>query len=130
MPDLVTLAQAKRHLRLGEPDVPSSEEDADLVDKIAQASALVIDYVSQRISETDAGSPPTTWAAEVATWDVNSSPPALPPPIVQAATLVQLAELWRYRGDDPANDAPMRTPGFLSPMVVSLLYRYRDPALS
>lgn len=122
MADLVTLAQAKRHLKLSPPGSPPTEEDFDVEEKVTQASALIADYVAQR---RDTGA----WALEVAAWDVTASPPNVPP-IVQAAVLLQVTELYRFRGDDAPGEIPIRTPGFLSPAVVSLLHRLRDPAIS
>lgn len=127
MPDLVTLAQAKRHLRLDAPGSPPTDEDVDVAEKITQASALVADYVSQRLLESEAGSPPTTWAAEVASWDAGTSPTSVPERI-QAATLAVLADLWRFRGDDE-REGPEWTFG-LPTRAKQMIDRYRDPALA
>ena len=50
------------------------------------------------------------------------------PALVQAAILLQLGELYRFRGDDQEHGA--QTPGDLSPLVTNILRRYRDPALA
>jgi hypothetical protein len=114
---LVTLEQAKRHLRIDVPTTPTPDPlDADLEMKMAAAEAIVLDYIGQ----------------------LNVSPPAWVdetdcPPIIQAAILMQTAELWRFRGDDPGTvvSAPARADaGSLSPMIEGMLRRYRDPALA
>jgi hypothetical protein len=112
MADLVTIVQAEQHLRL----TPGVEED-DLELKISMASAIVLDYLS-RPSDVD-------WQATINGWT-----PATVPKPVQAAVLLQLGELFRFRGDDDAKAMPDREHGYLAPGVVSLLYRYRDPALA
>lgn len=112
---LITLERAKRHLRLGD----ALDQDLELTQTIAQAEAIVLDYVAQR--RTDDTSP--LWASEVAGWNELTVPPA-----IAAAILIQAAELWRFRGDDEAG--PARQHGYLSPMVTAILHRYRDPALA
>lgn len=112
---VISLARAKRHLRLGD----SLEQDREVLEVLAAAEALVLDYVAQR--RTDDTSP--YWVTTVAGWDEMTVPPA-----IAAAVLLQLGELWRFRGDDETT--PARQHGFLSPMVVALLHRYRDPALA
>jgi hypothetical protein len=111
---LVTLAQTKRHLRIEtETTDPLSEEDEDLTLKMGQAEALILDY----LEGGDAA-----WTDETTV-----------PPVVQAALLVQVAELWRFRGDDDQYAGITQVthlPGQLSLYVVNLLRRYRDPALA
>lgn len=114
MADLVTLDQARKHLRL-----TGSYEDDDLQMKLTQAQAIVLDHVNQRRSDGD------LWAAEIASWTEETVPRQ-----VQAAILIQLGELYRYRGDDASDDNARRASGFLVPAVVSLLNRLRDPAVS
>jgi len=113
--ELISLDDAKRHLRL---NVLAAvlDEDEDLRMKIFHATAVVLDYLAR---PTDA-----TWTADMAAWDVTTVPR-----VVQAAILVQLAELYRFRGDD-ANATPTPEHGFLSPLVTALLARYREPALA
>jgi hypothetical protein len=118
---LITTQQAIDHLRLplaiGSPgQLLDSSQARDLNMKIAQASALVLDYI--KVSLT---SPPD--------WDAEANNVPL---VIQCATLVLLAELWRFRGDDPAsvNDAPQYPDGQLSPQVTNYLRRWRDPAMA
>lgn len=122
---LVTLEMAKAHLRLGTADLPEDTE-SDLRAKIDQAEALVLDYVDQRLDEASA------WSAEVASWNAedSGSPTYTVPPQVQAAVLIMLTELWRFRGDDIDDDEPRRGMGELHPKAVAYLYRFRDPALA
>ena len=110
---LITIAQAKAHLRIDTDSlVPSDTADADLLLKMAQAEHLVLDYL-----KTPMTSPPY-WTDET---DV--------PPLVQAAILYQLGELYRFRGDD-SGKADRATDGSLAPIVEGMLRRYRDPALA
>lgn len=119
MADLVTLEHGVRHLKLG-PYVggsPLSEREADVQAKLDAAEAIVLTHIA-RADDAD-------WTAEIAAWtDVTV------PRRIQAAILLQLGELWRFRGDDAAQDIPKREPGFLSPTVDALLKNYRDPALA
>jgi hypothetical protein len=123
---LVTLDQARRHLRIpatGAP--PTSADDAEIADLQASAEALVLSYVQQRI-----GPDGEAWAAEVVTWDVTAVPPVAPPPQVAAAVLGLLGYLWRFRGDDLENERPALELGELPHYVTALLYQLRDPAVA
>jgi len=113
--ELVSLDDAKRHLRLNVL-APVLDEDDDLRMKILTATAVILDYLAR---PTDA-----VWTADMAAWDITTVPR-----VVQAAILVQLGELYRFRGDD-AGMTPTPEHGFLSPHVTALLARYRDPALA
>lgn len=116
------LALADRRLSIASESPPSPEETIFRA-KIEQAEALVIDYVNQRLEDGD------LWAATVDAWDVASA--ASPPPAnVQAAVLIQLGELYRFRGDDVEGE-PEREYGLtLHPRAIGCLYRYRDPAMA
>ena len=121
IPVLVTFAQAQAHLRLSaSTDGSPSATDADLQLKIDQATEIVIDYIAR---PADA-----VWTATIESWNAVGSPSTIPPASVVAAVLLQLGDLYRYRGDDA--DEMRREPGALSPGVVSLLHRYRDPVLA
>lgn len=110
----ITFEQACDHLRLTiEPASPPTAPERDLVLKMAQAEDVILDYLKV------AGDSPLPWVDED---DV--------PPLVQAAILLQLGELYRFRGDDTADDGPGHEPGQLSPQVTNLLRRYRDPAIA
>lgn len=117
---------ARRHLRLPETSAtgspagsPPTPEDDDLQLKVDHATEIVLDYIAR---PTDAA-----WTDEIAAWDAGSVPGS-----VQAAILVQLGELWRYRGDDAANEQPTNPSGGddLSPFVKNLLRRFRDPVVA
>ena len=113
--EIVTLGQAKAHLRL-----PSStEQDSDLTLKLAQAHALVLDYVAR---PADA-----EWTATMDTW---SGSPSQAPRAVQAAVLRQFGDLVRFRGDDDGPDEARVNGNEPSPRVKQLLWRYRMPVLS
>ena len=114
LPALVTLDQAKQHLHIvmpaGDPDEP------DLQLKLAQAQAIIIDYCNTT----------TYWRALTATWTSATVPEP-----VTAAILLELGELWRFRGDDLHDEGPPHEAGLdLSPVIVSLLRRTRDPVLA
>lgn len=114
--EIVTLEQAKAHLKLPDYDSPSAE-DEDLQIKVYVAHELVFDYLTQRLEDAD------EWEVEVRSWTTATAPKR-----VIAAILMVTAELYRFRGDDA--DAPAREMGTLSPAVIALLYRFRDPAVS
>ena len=75
----VDLAAVKRHLQIPATDT-DPDGDADLTLKLAQAEAIILDYIKATAN------PPTGAAAT----------------IVDAAVLLQVGELWRFRGDDRA----------------------------
>jgi hypothetical protein len=110
---LITLDQAKAHLRIDSVSVsPMDAEEADLLLKMAAAEHIILDYL--KLVSTS----PPLWTDEN---DV--------PPLVSAAILLQLGELYRFRGDDDGK-ADRVADGSLSPMVEGILRRYRDPALA
>jgi hypothetical protein len=110
MEDLVTLEQAKKHLRLS-----GSHEDDDLRMKLTQAQDIIIDYLDESRS--------TEWAAEMDAWTEETVPER-----VRGAILLQCAELVRFRGDDV--DEPKRERGSLSPAIVAYLNRTRMPVIA
>lgn len=114
---LVTNAQARGHLRL--PDaaaVPPNADDTDLTLKLAQAEAIILDYLNAT----------AYWRTITPTWTNETNVPKQ----VHAAILLQLGELWRFRGDDLHDEGPQHEPGTdLSPAIVSLLRRTRDPVI-
>lgn len=131
VPTLVTLEQAKAHLRLsvtyeGSPPAPVaagsplSADDADLQMKLDVAHQIVCDYIADRHPVDLA------WVAEIEAWTMTSvgSPSTLVPPVVQMAVLEQCRVLF-LRGDGPAEDL------IGPPMVVrNLLARYHDPVVA
>jgi hypothetical protein len=114
---LVTLAEAKIRAKL---PLDVAIEDGTLADLLATAEELVLDYVTQKLSATDAAA----WAATVEAWTRISAPRR-----IRAAILTQFTEMQRYRGDDGAAD-PAPEYGCLSPRVRQLLDRMRDPAIA
>ena len=112
---LVTLDELKAHLKIS-----GTDDDDDLEAKLAEAEAIVLGYVNQRVSDGD------DWSDTVNAWTSETAPRE-----VRAAIKMQAGELYRYRGDDEAADTHQkREHGMLSTYVMALLYRYRDPALS
>jgi len=103
---LITLDQAKTQCRL---PIDSTEYDDDLLLKIEHATAIVVDYLDRNEDDWVAGSP-------------QASPADQEFPIVQAAILEVLTNLWRNRGDDAA-------PGPMTSRVEQMLRGLRVPAL-
>ena len=99
---LVTLAQAKAHLRITTPALDPGDVDIQL--KLDQAEAIILDYLKRPT--------PETWEA------------ATVPGPVTAAILLMLARLHEHRGDLEKEDADL----WLA--VERLLMRLRDPALA
>lgn len=118
---IATLAQLQAHLRLPVgADSPLTTAEADLQLKLEQAQALILDYIARPADEA--------WTAEIASW-ISGSPIVAAPPQVQAAILMQAAELYRFRGDDLEAPAD-RQVGDLSPAIKTMLYRFKDPAIA
>lgn len=108
---LISIDQAKAHLRIDTPSgSPLDAADQDLLLKIEAAEGIILDYLKIPVTSP-------------AYWD-STTVPAL----VQAAILIQLGELYRFRGDDQEHGP--QTAGDLSPLVTNILRRYRDPALA
>jgi hypothetical protein len=100
----VDLVAVKRHLQLDATDPGDADTDADLSAKLAQAEAIILDYLKADTRPDNA--------------------------IVDACVLLQVGELWRFRGDDPNADSAPSTSGDLHPTITNLLRRLRDPALA
>lgn len=108
-PGLVTLAEAKDHLRLTD-----TAQDADVQAKLTAAEGIILDFCNTT----------AYWRDVTATWDSATVPRQ-----VRAAILLELGELWRFRGDDV--EAPERWDDHdLSPAILGLLRRTHDPALA
>jgi hypothetical protein len=110
---LITIDQAKAHLRIDTVSAsPPDAAEVDLTLKMEAAEAIILDYLKVPVTS------PPLWTDET---DV--------PPLVSAAILLQLGELYRFRGDDDGK-ADREPSGSLSPLVEGMLRRYRDPALA
>lgn len=110
---LITVEQAVGQLRLPTgfaSGSPLSVAEQDLVTKMEDATAIVLDYIHQR---DDHG-----WTVETV------------PGWVRAAILEQLVELWRFRGDDVEAGAPTQPDGYLSRRIANKLHREKDPTLA
>jgi hypothetical protein len=105
---LVTLAAAHKHIRADWTLAasPVDPRDADLQAKVDQASDIILSYLKI------ATSPPY--------YDDTTAPKR-----VQAATLLLVANLWEFRGDD-LNSPDEKT----WEAIARLLIRDRDPALA
>ncbi len=112
---LITLARAQRHLRLPVGvSSPMTSDELDVQEKLDDAEATIRQYLARPGD--------TVWEAEMDSWTVDTVPG-----YVAAAILLQLGELYRFRGDDM--EGPKREAGYLAPSVVALLKRTRDPVL-
>lgn len=98
---LVTLDQARRHLRIYHQD-----EDLDVQERVQQASEIVIDYIQR---------PDHGWS------DASDDDESNAPKVVQAAVLLVLAALWEHRGDGEGDY--QQADGYLSKPVTALLHR-------
>jgi hypothetical protein len=114
---LVTLNQAKRQLRIAIPENYEDEiedENADVQDKIDQASEIVLDFIKQRDSD---------WTDP----DGDNAAPAL----IQAAVLLILTALYDDRSGPTVGELLTSPNGSTAAgSVAALLWRYRDPALA
>lgn len=101
MAALVTLAQAKGHLR-----ITTDDQDDDIALKVDHASAIVLNHLKSQA---------------VAGWSDGT---VAVPGNVQAATLILLTSLREHLGDD------MTPSGVAWEAVARLLVGFRDPALA
>ena len=110
MAALVTLAEAKDQL-----NIQHTEKDAEIQRKAEMASAIILNYIKDPTNSND--------------WDDETTPDD-----IKASILMQLGELFRFRGDD--EDAYMQglkdsaAFGRLSPNVSRFVYHRRTPTLA
>jgi hypothetical protein len=102
MATLVSFRAAKAHLR-----VDHDFEDADIRDELKEAENIVVDYLKLAVV-------PAPWLVMVGSPAESSAPFR-----IKAAIKLVLQSLHERTGEDP-----------LSPAVVSLLMRDRDPTLA
>jgi hypothetical protein len=76
---LVTLVQAKEHLR-----ITSDDADNDIMLKLTQAEAIILEYLDTRAD--------AAWV------------PATTPGSVSASILLALTDLHEHRGDEPLSE--------------------------
>ena len=108
-PVLVTLATAKRHLR-----IIDAAHDDDVTDKMTAASAAIRDYLKDRNDPT--------WipSDDVIVGTV--------PPWVEASVLLLLAHLYEHRGDEFGDKQDNDDRVWAA--IANLCRRSRDPALA
>jgi hypothetical protein len=110
---LVTYAQAKAHLRLTD-----DEAQDDVLLKMEQASAVVL----ERLERSAADSP---------AWDDSTDPESDDEfARAQAMVLIELAALWRFRGDDDDTPVDPADLGRLTPRAERIAYRMKGPTLA
>lgn len=107
---LVTLEQAKAHLR-----IDTADEDADLTLKIHAASSAVMNYLKSAIIFE----PAIVDGILVYTTVVRFE--------IQAAVLLMVGYLYKDRDSDPDREYE---PGMLPRPVTALLYPLRTPSLA
>lgn len=119
MTNLVTLAEAKLHLR-----VDHDLDDNDIELKIAAASNAVLNYLGEAAEEFVDSS-----GELIMTTD--SPPVDLVPRVVKQATLLLLGDFYKNR--EPKTEDPVIGVeygfGHLPRTVIALLYHYRTPTL-
>jgi hypothetical protein len=116
---LVTLAEAKLHLRIDEQDSAGNADDSDLTLKIHAASGAVLNYIrgSGETFLDSSGNPETDTAGDIVGVPYE----------VKAAVLLLLGDFYKER---EALNAANWTQGFLPISVMSLLYPYRQPTIA
>lgn len=116
--EIVTIAQAVQHLRLPTTTGSPALEDDDREEKLADAHALVLDYVADGKDDD--------YVTAMEAWDADTAPRA-----VRAAILRTFGDLHRFRGnDDDPSEVRVQGEFALSPRARQLLRLYRDPALA
>ena len=116
-PSLVTLTQAKEHLR-----VIGTEDDDKVTLCLRSASSAVLNYLGDG---ADTFLDSSGWVDP----EPDSSGVSIVPAEVQQATLIMTAVFFAARGEDGGQGSAF-TPGYLPPYVTALLYPLRDPALA
>lgn len=114
---LVTLEQAKFHLRIDDSSSAGNDDDPDLALKIRAASAAVLRYIGPVQDFLDSSGEPI----------VESGGGTAVPADVVAATLLLVGDLYKER--DGKNDASWEH-GFLPLSVRTLLYPLRTPVIA
>ena len=111
---LVTEAEALQQLRVSAAGL-SSEALVDLMFKADQASAIVVDYLKLPFNDGERVNP-LIYPPGFTPWTETTVPT-----LVKAAILIVLTAL--YDGRSPEDE-------LLSPAVMAILHRFRDPALA
>jgi len=108
----LTPVMAKAHLL--RPDL--ADDDPDLLQKVDAAEAAILTYIS---------------TTEVRKTMVDGWVSAGACPVdVRHSMLLKVAELFRFRGDDLSDEQPGQDKDSdMSPEIVRLLRRWRDPVL-
>jgi len=104
---LLTLAQAKEHLR-----ITDSDHDTEVQSKTDSAAAIISDYVSSGRTRWDTPLPATDSDGWI---------------IMQTAALELLASMYEHRGDDYGVNAPDEE---VWNAIRRKLSRLRDPAFA
>jgi hypothetical protein len=116
---LVSLVEAKRHLRVDDDGSAGWPGDADLELKIASASVAILGYIAQ-------SDPPFLDSSGAPFLDSAGDPIGIPEDI-KLATLLLVGIYDNNRNGEWGNDWD---PRYLPPAVLSLVYPYRMPSLA
>jgi len=102
-----TLDAAKK--QVGVTTTAGDPDEVDLQRRLDAAEAIVLDYVKTPYD------PATATPAQAA--------------ILESAILLELGELYGFRGDNLETQKRQAADGYLIPIVTAVLHRLRDPAL-
>jgi len=91
--------------------------DDEIAAKLAEAEAIVLDYIGDRDNSNGWGEIPDSSSS-------SDAEPVAVPGVISSAVLLALSALWEGRQGDVDQAEP------LSPAVKNLLRRYRDPPLA
>ena len=109
---LVTLDQAKKHLRMDHDD-----DDVMILEITYSASAVVLNYLKDIGNDQFMDSSGDMIAGVDVPWEIV------------AATLIMVGVLYRNPTGEGGTINPAFTQGYLPPPVTAMLYPLRDPAL-
>lgn len=130
MIELVTIEQARAHLRLDDVDSAGGPDDPWLATWIPAASGLVRNYVKQDRNlyewERDSAGDVIFDSANEPTVELDTAGDPIVRKEVQAATLIYLGILFRDRDGVEMEKWDM---GYPPRPVMALLHQLRDPAL-
>jgi hypothetical protein len=113
LPTIITLHQAK--MAAG---ITHAGNDEDLLLRLEIATEWVLDYVNNRLEDSEA------WTETVVGWTEDTAPR-----VVKGAILHTFVYLARFRGDDPEKDLPVMDNG-LPGIARHMLDRWRDPTVA
>ena len=131
MIELITIQEARDHLRIDNYDSDGGPDDNDLQLKIYAATGAVLNYLKSTRNlyevERDEDGNVLVDSDGEEVLDGDSDGNRTVKPEVKAAVMLMLGYLCKDRDGDPDK---AYQPGYLPAPVMSLLYPLRDPALA